>query len=101
MASQRRIDINKNPEGSSPRVVFDPDPLEAKTRDQIFWTNNDSEAHWPGLVNEDGTIDKTFFMPNQIAPNGDTSAIFAPAAPATFEYACSLHPDERGSITVT
>jgi hypothetical protein len=40
-------------------------------------------------------------MPNQIAADGDSSPIFAPSAPATFKYACSLHPDEKGSITVT
>lgn len=101
MPFQRRIDIDPNPDGDSPRAVFDPDPLEANPRDQIFWTNNDGEAHWPGRLNDDGSIDRTFFMPNQIAPNGDVSAIFSPSAPATFEYACSLHPDERGTIQVT
>lgn len=101
MPSQRKISIDPNSEWDSPRAVFDPDPLEAKTRDQIFWTNNDSEAHWPGRLNDDGTIDKTFFMENQIAPNGDTSPTFSPAVPATLEYACSLHPDEQGTINVT
>jgi plastocyanin len=82
--------------------VFDPPDLPAQPLDQIFWTNNDpDEAHWPGLLDDEGNIDKTFFMPNQIAPNGDVSATFAPTAAATFKYACSLHPEEQGTITVT
>lgn len=103
MPFQWNIAINKNPQdGTSPRVVFEPDPLQASVRDQICWTNNDdSEAHWPGLLQDDGKIDETFFMPNQIAPNGDSSATFAPSQPASFKYACSLHPDEQGTITVT
>lgn len=103
MPVQQQININKNTAGPSPRVVFNPDPLAANTRDQIFWTNNDSEAHWPGLVNADGTINTTFFMPNQIAGNGDASPIFSPSSPATFKYKCSLpgHENETGTITVT
>jgi plastocyanin len=93
------ININRNP-GIAPRVKFDPNPLQnVGTGDQIVWANNDSAAHWPGLVNDDGTIDKTFFMPNQIAPNS-TSQAFSPGVAATLNYVCSIHPDEKGSITV-
>lgn len=99
MAFQYQININ--PTGGSPRIAFNPNPLPANALDQIFWTNNDSVAHWPGLLNGDGTVNQTFFIPNQIAPNGDTSAIFCPAvAPATFRYVCSLHPDEKGVVGV-
>jgi plastocyanin len=102
MPFQWKIAIDMNTQAVSPRVVFDPPDLQAKVLDQIFWVNNDpSEAHWPGLLKDDGTIDETFFMPNQIAPNGDVSATFAPSVPATYTYACSLHPDEQGTITVT
>jgi len=88
MPPQRRIAINKNPQGPSPLAVFNPNPLQAEPRDQIFWANFDSVAHWPDLVS------------NPIAPGG-TSEIFAPSAPATFKYTCSLHPDEEGTIIVT
>lgn len=110
MAIQQQININKTKQvtstdkttvGTSPRVTFSPDPLAAGVRDQIFWTNNDSDAHWPGRLNSDGTIDITFFMPNQIAGDGDSSAPFSSSAPDTFNYACSIHPDEKGTITVT
>jgi plastocyanin len=100
MAIQQQIKIKKNSQGPSPRVIFSPNPLAASALDQIFWTNNDTEAHWPGLLNADGTINTTFFMPNQNAGNGDTSPIFAPSSPDTFNYACSIHPDEKGTITV-
>ena len=99
MPIQRQIKINKNSNGI---VTFDPADLNADTRDQIFWTNNDDkEPHWPGL-REDGKINATFFMPNQIAP-GDSSPIFSPFKAETFEYVCSIHPQtasEQGKITV-
>ncbi len=93
--------ININPNPATPRVKFDPNPLQnAGTGDQIVWANNDSQAHWPGLVNpDDGTINTTFFMPNQIAPNS-TSAAFSPGVSGTLNYVCSIHPDEKGAIQV-
>ncbi len=91
MALQRQIRIKKD--GNT--VTFDPSELDAKTGDQIFWTNNDDEAHWPGMPDDD-----TFFMPNQIAP-GSSSSIFAPGLAETLNYVCSIHPDETGTIKVT
>lgn len=92
--------INIHPSGeTSPRAVFDPQTLPAAPRDQIFWTNNDSVPHWPGPTTN-GTIDPTGFIPNQIAPNGDTSATWSPTIAGTYPYACSLHPDEQGVIRV-
>lgn len=102
MANQWQIRINPNP-GGPVRVKFDPDPRAANPLDQIFWTNNDSVAHWPGLLNPDGTINATFFMPNQIAPNGDVSASFSAAQAFTYTYACSIagHANEKGTIVVS
>lgn len=37
--------------------------------DEVFWRNNDSKPHWPGVVNY-----PTYFMPNQIAPGSSSSA---------------------------
>jgi plastocyanin len=108
MPIQLKISINRPP--ASRQVTFAPNPLAASTRDQIFWTNNDSVPHWPGLLlSDDGkTINPTFFIPNQIAQNGDSSAIFCPTVgDTTFKYACSLHKNaqgvyfEQGVINVT
>jgi plastocyanin len=79
-------------------ATFDPNPLNAVVGDEIFWTNNDGQPHWPGLV-QGNTINKTFFMPNQIAPNS-TSTTFIPNAAGPLPYRCSLHPNESGTIQV-
>lgn len=101
MPFQWNIEINLKLQ-SPPRVTFSPDPLPAVVSDQIFWTNNDPEQpHWPGKLKIDGSIDKTFFIPNQIAPKGDTSATWAPGVAGTVDYACSLHTDEKGKISVS
>jgi len=94
--------ININPNKSKPPLAhFDPPNLTpVEPGDQIVWANNDGHAHWPGLQNSDGTINKTFFMPNQIAPNS-TSAAFSPASPENLNYTCTLHPNETGTIVVT
>jgi plastocyanin len=82
-------------------VTFSPNPLAVVALDQIFWTNDDNTPHWPGLLNSDGTINTTFFMPNQIAGNGDASPVFSPSTPITYQYVCSLHPTEKGTIVVS
>ena len=101
MPFQWLININSTP-AIAPGIKFDPNPLNnVGTGDQVVWANNDGRAHWPGLVKADGTIDTTFFMPNQIAPHS-TSVTFSPANPGTLHYACSLpgHEGEKGSIQV-
>ncbi|MGH8562785.1 MAG: cupredoxin domain-containing protein [Gammaproteobacteria bacterium] len=85
------------------RVRFEPSLLAVTLGDQIFWTNNDSQPHWPGIQNEDGSIDETFFMPYQIAGD-DTSPTFAPGVEGKLKYVCSIHRDppcsEPGTIEV-
>jgi plastocyanin len=108
MAAQMQININS---GVSPatvklppaqdvwdslgrRLSVDPSPLNVEPGDQIFWTNNDSQPHWPSLKNADGTIDNSFFMPNQIAGTSDmgpsTSPTFSPGVEGTLTYVCCL-----------
>jgi len=75
-----QINISPNPSqiaGSA--FTFDPNPLpDSKSTntvsvgDQIFWTNNDSVPHWPGVTNYSNV-----FMPGPIAP-GMTSPAFVP-----------------------
>ncbi len=92
MAIQQKIKINKSGTG----VTYDPAVLKVRLGDQIFWINNDDKPHWPGLLNADGTINKTFFMPNQIA-SGSTSTTFSPGRDnEALNYACSLHRGESG-----
>ena len=97
---QRRISVDPSP----PEVSFDPSSLPVEPGDQIFWTNNDSQPHWPGLKREDGSIDETFFMEYQIAGD-DSSATFSPGVAGTLQYVCSIHRDppcsEAGAIEVT
>ena len=99
---ERKIRIRPNTAGASPKVVFDPNPLTADSGDQIFWVNEDSQPHWPGRLDGTGNINKTFYMPNQIAPNGDVSSGFSPSVPGPLPYACSLpgHENETGTINV-
>ena len=101
MAIERPITITTASPGSSPRITFSPSPLPANQADQIFWTNDDTEAHWPGRKNDDGTIDKEFFMTYQIAPGG-TSTIFSTIVVGKLNYICTIegHKDETGSIVI-
>ncbi|ADV83109.1 cupredoxin domain-containing protein [Terriglobus saanensis] len=93
------IDIDSN-KPQPPLVKFHPNPLtQVAPGDQVVWANNDGVPHWPGLLNSDGSINETYFMPNQIAPQS-TSDAFSPAADGTLQYACSLHPGEKGTIQV-
>lgn len=87
-------------ETEPPKAQFDPNPLtQVAPGDQVIWSNNDTVAHWPGLLTGDGSIIETYFMPNQIAPNS-TSDGFAAGADEVLHYACSLHPEEKGTIHV-
>ena len=101
MAIERQISIKAAPPSASPRITFDPSALQANQADQIFWTNNDTLPHWPGLQKTDG-VDKTFFMSYQIAPNGGTSTVFSSTVVGTLNYVCTLagHQNETGSIQI-
>lgn len=97
MPFQMPININPGDQGSP--VTFDPSPRNVEVGDQIHWINNDSLPHWPALKKTGGSIDKTFFMPNQIAPSSSSST-YAPGKLTDpvyrireYEvvYICSLH----------
>jgi plastocyanin len=84
---------------SDGKSEFEPTYLVVNKNDQIYWENNDTNPHWPGLMNADGTIDATFFMQNQIPPSG-ISTVFVPGVEGDFTYSCSLHQGEMGRIQV-
>jgi plastocyanin len=102
MAIERPINIRTNAPGASPRVSFDPNPLQANPADQVFWTNNDSQPHWPGRVDDTGKVQPDFFMSYQIAPNGGTSPVFSTVVVGTLKYVCTIkgHENETGSIVI-
>ena len=97
MAAQMPINITPidEPTVNGFTVRFDPSPLNVEPGDQIFWTNNDSQPHWPSLKNADGTIDNSFFMLYQIAA-ASSSATFSPGVTppegktVTYTYVCCL-----------
>src|SRR6476659_939703 len=80
--------------------AYDPPALTGvEIGDQIVWANDDSVAHWPGLVTETG-INDTYFMANQIAPH-EPSGAFVPGVSGTVTYVDSLDPQgPTGTIAV-
>jgi plastocyanin len=82
---------------------FSPNPLtQVALGDSVFWSNDDTEPHWPGLADGSGTIvNPLFYMLNQIAPDSSSTA-FAPTEAGTYIYVCSLpgHGHERGTFQV-
>jgi len=95
-----QIKIDKNSPGTA--YKYAPTPLtNVAIGDVIIWTNNDSNPHWPALKNGDGTLNTTYFMANQIAPNSP-SANFVPGVTGTFTYVDSLNPTgPTGTIIVS
>jgi plastocyanin len=96
--------IIKAKSDGAPAGIFQPDPAKVEVGDNVFWSNEDAQAHWPGLLSS-GVIVQKFFLPNQVGGKGDVSSNWAPATSnKTYHYACSLHPDdpdERGTIVVS
>jgi plastocyanin len=89
-----RINITKNPKKGKPAIFSFEETPQVAVGDAIFWSNQDTVAHWPGLPNND-----TVFIPNKIARNS-TSQVYTPGQPGTINYVCSLHPNETGVIQV-
>ena len=89
-----RINIKKNPNPTGPAVFSFEETPQVQVGDQVFWSNDDSEPHWPAV-----TGNPTFFMDFQIAP-ASASSSFAPSTVGAIQYFCSLHPDETGTIDV-
>ena len=94
-----QISIYKTPEGG---VMYEPAALDqVKVGDQIVWSNKDDDPHWPGLKKDDGSINPTYFMPNQIAPYSPSDT-FIPGVAGTVTYVDSLEPTgPTGTIAVT
>lgn len=93
-----QITINKTAGG----YAYEPAQLtQVAIGDQIIWTNRDDRPHWPGLKMAGG-VQKTYFMPNQIAPNSPSDT-FVPGVNGTVTYVDSLDLDSNaptGTIAV-
>ena len=91
-----------NPEGTNPpnlltititKGVYSPNPLTAKVGQSVNWLNSDTFAHT--------ATDPGVFDTGSIAP---TSAADVPVpfkTVGTYNFRCTLHANETGSIVVT
>ena len=73
---------------------FTPASITVKKGSTVTWTNNDSSAH---TVTE---IDGQSGPDSQRLAKGE-SYTFTYNTVGTFKYVCSLHPDMKGTVTVT
>ena len=78
-------------------AVFDPNPQKAHVNDSIYWSNGDTQPHWP----TPDAKEPNAWLDYQVAPDGESAQIsLDPPAPYTLNYVCSLHPEEKGQIKV-
>jgi plastocyanin len=93
---------SSNPEGTNPANLmtitirsgaYSPNPLSVKVGQSVNWLNSDTFAHT--------ATDAGVFDTGSIAP---TSAADVPVpfmTPGTYNFHCTLHANETGSIVVT
>ena len=97
---------------------FDPDvygtdpgqPLKAQIGDLVSWNNQTGEAHQICLTDEAGNpireltdriAEFTSSFPGYVTQQADISpSVSGASATGTIYYQCSIHPDEKGQITV-
>lgn len=73
--------------------AFSPATITVKVGTKVTWTNKDSAAHTVTGDTNDGPASGT------LAQNASYSFTFSKAG--TFKYACSIHPDMKGTVIVT
>jgi plastocyanin len=77
-----------------PEFLFEPDPIEIDTCDQVVWSNTHDQAHT-------STGDGDFaWSTGNIAP-GDTAAPIVFETAGEFTYMCALHPFMKGTVAVS
>jgi len=104
------LPINIEPTGTTPRVKFVPASLSVSIAGQqkFFWSNNDSEPHWPvAVVNGQQRpdifgIDKPIPGKPADGPAPTYAAVFL-QTPGTFNYECAVagHNGETGTIVTS
>jgi plastocyanin len=100
------INIDAVAGAEQPEAAFTPQNQAANVGDLIYWCNTTSDPHWPapvigGSVVEDSWMDYAIpgKLPNEPAPTSQQAVSFSSAG--TYNYACAIHQEERGTITVT
>jgi plastocyanin len=68
-------------------------PLTAKVGDVITWTNSDAVPHKVAL--DDGSCEMSANIPG----GGSKSLVFSKAG--TFPFHCTVHPNMKGTITIS
>jgi hypothetical protein len=94
-----------------PNVVIQPGPaggavfptVGVTLTQLVFWTNKDTEAHWP--VSPDGAfkISKAIQpgkTSNTQAPGGSVTKTLAQGEVYTINYTCKIHPGETGILEI-
>jgi plastocyanin len=91
-----------NPEGTNPpnlltititKGAYSPNPLTAKVGQSVNWLNSDTFAH---TATDPGVFDTGSIAPTSAA---DVPVPFRTAG--TYNFHCTLHANETGSIVVT
>jgi len=76
---------------------FDPPDLVVRANDLVFWNNKTGYTHELSIVNPNGSL--TPLPIGGPIPRREQSDAFA--VTASFQYCCTRHPNETGTVTVT
>jgi plastocyanin len=71
---------------------YSPEPMTAAVGDTITWVNTGVAPH--SVTAYDESFDSGIMLTN-------ATWSFMPAAPGTYEYYCTLHPDMKATLVVT
>jgi plastocyanin len=74
MPNSYKVDIKADASGN---ILFVPADLTVNAGDQISWTNYDSVAHLPGVVNNDGSC--VGLVEDPAPPHGGVTDTFSPS----------------------
>jgi plastocyanin len=84
--------------GTGGAAVFPSTAIQ--TNDTVFWVNDTPQQHQPTFKPAGGQPITWGAPPIPLPPNGSSSQVVFETA-GTFNYYCSLHPNETGKITVS
>jgi plastocyanin len=78
--------------GSNGASSFSPATAAVKVGQSVAWKNNDSVTHRPIL---------TDVFDTKALASGATSVSFKMTTAGTYDYKCTIHPSETGTVIVT